>query len=109
MQDRGGVADKTRFVVSFTIPYLLNKPYANLGSQVGFIYGSVAAVSLIFCYFCVPDCAGRTLEEIDVLFESNTPIRSFRSAQIPPLIEDNKELMGEANMKTGGKVVASSV
>ena len=28
------------FVVSFTMPYLLNPPYANLGAKVGFIYGA---------------------------------------------------------------------
>jgi MFS transporter, SP family, sugar:H+ symporter len=88
---------------------LLNKPYANLKSKVGFIYGSIAAVSLIFCYFLVPDCAGRTLEEIDVLFESRTPLRKFRSAQISHPVENGKDLMEESDVKVGGKVVASSV
>ena len=32
----------TNFVVTFTLPYLLNEPYAALGSKVGFIFGTIA-------------------------------------------------------------------
>ncbi|KAH7011328.1 hypothetical protein EDB80DRAFT_749804 [Ilyonectria destructans] len=46
----------TQFVVAFTLPYLLNAPYAALGSKVGFIFR------------CGVILAGRTLEEIDILF-----------------------------------------
>jgi MFS transporter, SP family, sugar:H+ symporter len=75
----------------FSVPYLLNKPYANLGSKVGFIYGSVAAVSLIFAYFFVPDCKGRSLEEIDELFASGIPNRKFHEYQL----ESEEDLKGQ--------------
>ncbi|KAM5347547.1 hypothetical protein ACJ41O_007371 [Fusarium nematophilum] len=66
-----------QFVTSFSIPYLLNKPYAALGSKVGFIFGSAAVPAGIFTFFCVPECNGRTLEEIDQLFRDGVPVRHF--------------------------------
>lgn len=50
------------FVVAFTLPYLFDPEEANLGSQIGFIYGPLTCVSLLFVYFCVPETRGRTLE-----------------------------------------------
>ncbi|OAL33785.1 hypothetical protein AYO20_06961 [Fonsecaea nubica] len=68
----------TQFVVSFTIPYLLYAPYADLGSKIGFIFGPIAFVTLLFAIFCVPECRGFSLEEIDHLFRARVPIRQFR-------------------------------
>ncbi|KAK5165444.1 uncharacterized protein LTR77_008973 [Saxophila tyrrhenica] len=45
----------TIFVVSFTLPYLLDKPGANPQSKVGFIYGGVCFVALIWGYFYLPE------------------------------------------------------
>lgn len=70
------------------MPYLLNAPYANLGARVGFIFGSIAAVSIPFAFFMVPNCAGRTLEQIDLLFDSGVSKRKFHSADISSFQED---------------------
>ncbi|KAM0295982.1 hypothetical protein ACHAPM_010699 [Fusarium culmorum] len=72
----------TQFVVSFSLPYLLNKPYAALGSRVGFIFGSISLCSILFAYFCVPDVSGRSLEEIDHLFASGLSLRKFKGATV---------------------------
>ncbi|GFZ49259.1 hypothetical protein JCM24511_07378 [Saitozyma sp. JCM 24511] len=61
----------TTFVVSFTLPYLLNAPYANLSSKVGFIYGSITFTATVWAYFFLPELGGRTLDEIDLLFHDN--------------------------------------
>ncbi|CAH0045644.1 unnamed protein product [Clonostachys solani] len=66
-----------QFVISFCIPYLLYAPYANLGSKVGFIFGSFALLAIIFSYFFVPECKGKSLEEIDELFARGVPLRKF--------------------------------
>ncbi|KAJ8112649.1 hypothetical protein OPT61_g5023 [Boeremia exigua] len=66
-----------QFAVSFSIPYLLNEPYAGLGSRVGFIFGSTAVLALLFTVFCIPECKGKTLEEIDELFLEGVPLRKF--------------------------------
>ncbi|KAJ3995448.1 general substrate transporter [Lentinula boryana] len=71
------------FAVSFTLPYLLNPPYANLQAKVGYIYGSIAAVAMIYAIFFVPEMRGRSLEELDELFEHkpSIPAWKFRSTK----------------------------
>ncbi|UQC85499.1 sugar transporter [Colletotrichum lupini] len=65
------------FLVNFTLPYLLNARYAALQSKVGFIFGSIAVCSALFVFFCVPECKGRSLEEIDRMFHDGVPVRHF--------------------------------
>ncbi|RYP59740.1 hypothetical protein DL769_008408 [Monosporascus sp. CRB-8-3] len=75
-----------QFAVSFSIPYLLRDEYAGPGSKVGFIFGSAA--------FCIPECSGKTLEEIDELFVESVPIRKFGKTHprhMPQLADDVKK------------------
>lgn len=71
------------FLSSFTMPYLLNKGYANLGGKVGFVYGSICFAMNVVAYFFIPEMKGRTLEEIDGLFEAKVPVLKFRNAVVP--------------------------
>jgi len=66
------------FVVSFTLPYLLNPPFANLQARVGYIYGSIAAVAMFYAIFFVPETKGRSLEELDELFEHRPSIPAWK-------------------------------
>ena len=50
-------------------PYLLGSPGANLGAKVGYIFAGVSFASFIFITFFVPEMKGRSLEEIDEMFE----------------------------------------
>jgi hypothetical protein len=70
----------TSFIFSFFTPYLLNAPYADLGSRVGFIFGALAVCSFAFAYFCVPEMKGKSLEDINQLFEDGVAIRQFGRA-----------------------------
>ena len=69
----------TTFVTSFTIPYLINAQYANLGGKVGFIYGAINIIMVVMVFFFIPELKGRTLEEVDQLFASGVPLRNFKS------------------------------
>ncbi|CAI7660906.1 unnamed protein product [Penicillium pancosmium] len=75
------------FAVTFSIPYLLDEGYAGLHSKVGFIFGSIAVCACIFTYLCVPDCQGKSLEEVDRLFHECVPVRKFRDYQLAALDE----------------------
>lgn len=68
----------TTFTTSYTIPYLISDKYANLGARVGYIYGSTSLVMVIATFFFIPELKGRTLEEVDQLFASGMPLRTFR-------------------------------
>lgn len=83
-----------QFAISFSMPYLLNPEFANLGSKVGFIFGTTAFFAALFTWFCIPECKGRTLEEIDRLFLDKVPVRKFRDWEIPALNQDEKEQDG---------------
>ncbi|QGA16551.1 hypothetical protein EYB26_004218 [Talaromyces marneffei] len=95
----------TNFAFSFSTPYLLNEPYANLGSKVGFIFGSLAVASFLFAYFCVPEMKGRTLEEINQMFQDGVPIWKFGKYGAPvetgtvseiAVVEDEDVVRGDA-------------
>ena len=87
----------TTFLVSFTVPYLLNAPYAALGAKVGFIYGSFAALAVVVAYFMIPEMKGRSLEEIDQLFASGVSMRKFKGVEtvrVEELSRDEKKIEG---------------
>ncbi|KAM3553641.1 hypothetical protein MY1884_006576 [Beauveria asiatica] len=83
------------FLSSFTMPYLINPGYAGLGGKVGFVYGSLCFATTVVAYLCMPEMKGRTLEEIDALFEAGVPLRHFRDAVLPASsvrMSDSEEL-----------------
>lgn len=88
------------FAVNFSVPYML----AALGSKVGFIFGSVAFLSFIFTYFCVPECAGKTLEEVNELFNHGVAIKDFGKADVTSMtraqIAGDVEKHSDAEMAT---------
>ncbi|KAI0019703.1 general substrate transporter [Xylariomycetidae sp. FL0641] len=88
----------TTFVTSFTIPYLIKPDYANLGGKVGFIYGSINLVMVAVIFLCIPELKGRTLEEVDQLFASGAPLRSFSKIETRTAAEMYEE---EVDHKAG--------
>lgn len=66
------LANISKFATTFSLPYLLNEP-ANLGPRVGFIYGVIGALGLIWGFFFMPEMTGKSLEEVDEMFQSKVP------------------------------------
>lgn len=66
------------FGIGYATPYLVNPGAgnANLGVKVFFIWGSTCFCCILFTYFCIPETKGLSLEQIDVLYQNTTPIRS---------------------------------
>ncbi|KAH7155180.1 general substrate transporter [Dactylonectria estremocensis] len=62
---------------SFVLPYLFNPNHANLGAKLSFIFGGLAIISLVYLWFCLPETAGRTYEELDEMFVKGVPARGF--------------------------------
>jgi hypothetical protein len=46
-----------RFVVAFSLPYMVNEP-GWMGMKVGFIFGPICVLAVLFAYFAVPECKG---------------------------------------------------
>ncbi|KAI0555873.1 sugar porter family MFS transporter [Xylaria curta] len=69
-------------VMTVAIPYMINPDEANLQGKLGYYFGGLGALCLIWSYFRVPETKGRTFEELDVLFDRKIPARQFKSYQI---------------------------
>ena len=67
------------FAVTYSSPYLLTTQGANLGPRVGFIFGSLCTYFCIFSIFFVPEVKGRSLEEIEEMFEARLWAWKFSS------------------------------
>ncbi|KAF4589045.1 maltose permease [Ophiocordyceps camponoti-floridani] len=64
-------------VMTVSIPYLINPTQANAQGKLGFFFGGLACLSLIWAYFRVPETRGRTFEELDLLFGRGVSAREF--------------------------------
>jgi hypothetical protein len=60
------------------MPYIFNVDEANLGGKSCFIFAGFAILCLIYLWFCQPETAGRTYEEMDEMFFKGVPARKFR-------------------------------
>lgn len=61
--------------MTFSYPYLetADDPgHVDIGGKLGFIYGSLSAVSVIFGYFFIPETRKLELEDINKKYESST-------------------------------------
>ncbi|KAK3950516.1 general substrate transporter [Pseudoneurospora amorphoporcata] len=64
-------------VMTVVIPYMINPDQANMQGKLGFFFGGLAALCLIWSYLRVPETSGRTYEELDILFERKVGARQF--------------------------------
>ncbi|KAI0477215.1 MFS transporter [Xylariaceae sp. FL0804] len=65
------------WVVSFCSPYFINPTALNWGPKYCFIWAGSNVITFLFFYFCFPEVKGRSLEEIDELFENRVKTRDF--------------------------------
>ncbi|OLN90336.1 High-affinity glucose transporter ght2 [Colletotrichum chlorophyti] len=81
----------TNFLVNFSIPYLLYTPGAGLGSKVGFIFAGILVLALVFTWFCIPECKGKSLEQIDRMFNEGVPLRKFGNYKPEDMFQASNE------------------
>ncbi|RDW62533.1 putative sugar transporter-3 [Coleophoma crateriformis] len=63
-------------IVTYISPFIQNDP-GYLGVRIGFIWGAFSLLGAVFVYFCVPELSGRSLEELDELFNEKVSARKF--------------------------------
>ncbi|GAB1202662.1 hypothetical protein APSETT445_001283 [Aspergillus pseudonomiae] len=84
----GQLRERTLFLASMgsfltSVPINFVNPYvqARLGGSVTFIYGGFSMVALIWVFLTVPETRGRSLEELDDMFQADVPTRQFKKYQ----------------------------
>lgn len=102
------------FAVNYSIPYLVFEDHANLGSKVGFIFGGIAVLAFVFVFFCVPECKGKTLEQIDWLFSNGVGLRDFGKTDASGMLDEASarrvgEKLVDADVERNGSKPASQV
>ncbi|OAA61662.1 General substrate transporter [Niveomyces insectorum RCEF 264] len=69
------------WLISYCSPYFINKDDLNWGPKYGYIWAGANFAALVFIIFMVPETKGRSLEEIDELFENRVSVWRFKSYQ----------------------------
>ena len=73
-------------------PYMLTP----LHSQIGWVFAPFGFLAFWFVFFFIPDCKGKSLEEIDWLFHNNIPIREFGSYNVPDIYAEHAAKIQDA-------------
>lgn len=68
------------FLVTFFTPYIQGGPQIALGARTAYIWMGCSVVAFFFCLLALPELKGRSLEEVDELFEKGIHAWQFRNA-----------------------------
>lgn len=98
-------------LVSFINPFMQDEGYGGLKGKVGFVYGSFSVLAVIWCLIMLPETKGRSLEELDELFEkgvSTWKFGSYKTTGFGAMIEgraDGKDMDEEGSIDVKGAEV----
>ncbi|KAL4749563.1 general substrate transporter [Aspergillus terricola var. indicus] len=67
--------------VTYISPFIQDKGHAGLEGRIGFIWGGFSILALVWAFFVVPELKGRSLEELDELFENKVSTLMFSKYQ----------------------------
>ncbi|KAI9652990.1 MAG: hypothetical protein M1821_007743 [Bathelium mastoideum] len=79
-------------IMTVAIPYMINPDQADLRGKVGFFFGGLATLSLVWSFLRVPETSGRTYEELNIMFQRNVPTRDFGTYDLTSEAEDQSAI-----------------
>lgn len=86
------------WLVAFVVPYMLE----TIGANIGWIFGGFSILATGYAYWRVPEISGRSLEELDELFENRVPARKFGTTETHGAARRIAEIEGRRPVKDGG-------
>ncbi|KAI8953123.1 MFS monosaccharide transporter-like protein [Xylaria longipes] len=69
------------WLTTFTAPYFINPMKLGWGPKYGYIWTGSCILAGAWIWLYLPEVKGRTLEQIDEMFEARVPARKFRKYQ----------------------------
>ncbi|KAI0467669.1 MFS monosaccharide transporter-like protein [Xylaria cf. heliscus] len=69
------------WLTTFTAPYFINPMKLGWGPKYGYIWTGSCIIAGTWVWLYLPEVKGRTLEQIDEMFEARVPARKFRKYQ----------------------------
>lgn len=78
-------------VCSVLTPYMLNPGAWNWGNYAGLFWAGICFLCIVYTYFRVPEPAGRSFAELDLLFEKGVSARKFASTEVDVFGEEVEE------------------
>jgi SP family general alpha glucoside:H+ symporter-like MFS transporter len=66
-------------ISTISSPYMLNPANGNLKGKAAFPAAAVSCAVLVWAYFRLPECKGRTYEELDIMFERRISARKVKN------------------------------
>ncbi|GAB7354190.1 hypothetical protein MBLNU459_g4742t1 [Dothideomycetes sp. NU459] len=72
----------TQIIANIIEPYLINPTEGDLKGKTGYFWAGTALIAAVWAYFRLPECRGRTYEELDILFQKRIGARKFSSHHV---------------------------
>ncbi|CAG8961519.1 hypothetical protein HYFRA_00013870 [Hymenoscyphus fraxineus] len=69
-------------ICAILTPYMLNPGAWDWGNYAGFFWAGICFLCIIYVYFRLPEPAGRTFAELDLLFERGVSARDFHKTDV---------------------------
>ncbi|CAN8104762.1 unnamed protein product [Discula destructiva] len=69
------------WLIAYTSPYFINPEQLNWGPKYAYIWAASCVVLAAWSWLFLPETMGRSLEQIDEMFEKRVPARKFKGFQ----------------------------
>lgn len=81
----------TQLIANIITPYMLNPTSGNWKGKTAFFWFGTAVFASTWTYFRLPECRGRTYEELDILFQKGVSARNFASYKVDAYADHGDE------------------
>ena len=72
----------TAIICAILEPYMINPTEWDWKGKTAFFWCGSAALTTVWAYYRLPECKGRTYEELDLLFAKGVSARKFRTSEV---------------------------
>lgn len=95
-----GISAATNWIFNFALAYFVAPAFHNIQWKTYIIFGVFCCVMTIHVFFTYPETVGRSLEEIDLVFETN--VKPWRTHKIGHMFGEEIERRKEGDTKDVG-------